>query len=174
MMSLIVVFWVFVVLFAVIGAMRGWAKEVLVSSSIILAIFIIAIAEKWTVINNLSDINKLWFRCLLTGSLAFFGYQTPNLSSFIKPQHFVREKFRDMLVGFFMGAVNGYLIFGTLWYFIAQAKYPGDFITAPDAVSDLGKAVQSYLHLMPPSLLGTPLVYFAVAVAFVLVIVVFV
>jgi len=174
MMSLIVVFWMFVALFAVIGAMRGWAKEVLVSFSIILAIFIITIAEKWTVINSMNDINKLWIRCLVTGSLAFFGYQTPNLSAFIKPQNFVREKFRDMLVGFFVGALNGYLIFGAIWFFLAQAKYPGGFITAPDAASDLGKAVQTYLHLMPPSILGTPLIYFAVAVAFVVVIVVFV
>jgi hypothetical protein len=174
MMSLIVVFWVFVGLFAVIGAMRGWAKEVLVSFSIVLAIFIITIAEKWTVINNLDITFKFWFRCFLTAGLAFFGYQTPNLSSFMKPGRFVREKFQDMLLGIFLGGLNGYLIFGTLWYYIAQAKYPGGFIVAPDLTTELGKAIQSYLGFMPPSLLGTPFIYFAVAVAFVFVIVVFV
>jgi len=174
MMSLIVVFWVFVALFAVIGAMRGWAKEVLVSFSIILAIFIITISEKWTVINHLDDIYKLWFRCILTASLAFFGYQTPNLSTFIRPQRFVREKFQDMLLGVFLGGVNGYLVIGTIWYFLSLAKYPGAFIIAPDAASDLGKAIQNYLYYMPPSVLGTPFIYFAVAVAFVFVIVVFV
>jgi len=32
MMSIIYVFWMYVLLFAVIGGMRGWAKELLVSN----------------------------------------------------------------------------------------------------------------------------------------------
>ena len=31
MVSLVVVFWMYVILFAIIGAMRGWARELLVS-----------------------------------------------------------------------------------------------------------------------------------------------
>ena len=38
MMSIVYVFWMYVILFAVIGAMRGWAKELLVSFSVILAL----------------------------------------------------------------------------------------------------------------------------------------
>ncbi len=38
MVSLIVVFWMYVVLFAIIGGMRGWAKELLVTFSVILAL----------------------------------------------------------------------------------------------------------------------------------------
>ena len=37
MASLSVVFWMYVILFAVIGGIRGWAKELLVSFSVILA-----------------------------------------------------------------------------------------------------------------------------------------
>jgi hypothetical protein len=38
MMSIIYVFWMYVVLFAIIGWMRGWAKELLVSFSVILSL----------------------------------------------------------------------------------------------------------------------------------------
>ncbi len=37
MVSLIVIFWMYVILFAIIGGMRGWAKELLVTFSVILA-----------------------------------------------------------------------------------------------------------------------------------------
>ena len=43
MVSLTVLFGLLVLLFAVIGAMRGWAKELLVTSAVVLALFIIQI-----------------------------------------------------------------------------------------------------------------------------------
>ena len=47
MMSLAVVFWMYVILFAVIGGMRGWAKEILVSFSVILALAFTALLEHY-------------------------------------------------------------------------------------------------------------------------------
>ena len=38
MMSLVYVFWMYVLLFAVIGMLRGWAKELLVAFSVVLAL----------------------------------------------------------------------------------------------------------------------------------------
>jgi hypothetical protein len=43
--SILVVFYMFLILFAIIGAMRGWAKEILVAFSVILAMALIAILE---------------------------------------------------------------------------------------------------------------------------------
>ena len=47
MISLVFVFYVFVGLAAVIGAVRGWAKETLVLISALLAIFIIYVFEAY-------------------------------------------------------------------------------------------------------------------------------
>ena len=47
MVSLNFVFWMYVVLFSVIGGMRGWAKEVLVSFSVILALAFINLLERY-------------------------------------------------------------------------------------------------------------------------------
>jgi uncharacterized membrane protein required for colicin V production len=38
MMSIVYLFWMFVILFALVGWMRGWAKELLVAFSVILAL----------------------------------------------------------------------------------------------------------------------------------------
>ena len=40
MISLTVLFGLFVILFGVIGAMRGWAKELLVTSAVVLGLFL--------------------------------------------------------------------------------------------------------------------------------------
>ena len=45
MISILVVFYLFIFLFAVMGAMRGWAKELLVIFSVILALAFIAMLE---------------------------------------------------------------------------------------------------------------------------------
>ena len=45
MMSIVYIFWMYVILFAVIGAMRGWAKELLVAFSVITALAVILLLE---------------------------------------------------------------------------------------------------------------------------------
>ena len=41
MLSLVTAFWIMVFLFALVGSMRGWTKEVVVTSALILALFTI-------------------------------------------------------------------------------------------------------------------------------------
>ena len=48
MISILSAFWMFVILFGLIGAMRGWAKELLVIFSIVLALFLIYVLETFT------------------------------------------------------------------------------------------------------------------------------
>ena len=38
MMSIVYIFWMYVILFAIIGVLRGWAKELIVSFSVIFAL----------------------------------------------------------------------------------------------------------------------------------------
>jgi len=47
MVSLDVIFWGFTILFALIGATRGWAKELIVLFSVILGLFILTVLEKF-------------------------------------------------------------------------------------------------------------------------------
>ncbi len=44
-----------------------------------------------------------------------------------------REKIQDIILGVVIGAFNGYLIAGTIWFYMADAGYPfpGVIICAP-------------------------------------------
>ena len=77
------------------------------------------------------------------------------------------------ILGTVIGGINGYLIAGTIWFYMADAKYPfANIVSAP--TGDFAKMADTMLHYMPPKLLGVPGIYFAVVISFIFVIVVFV
>jgi len=176
MISLSVLFWMFIVFFALIGAMRGWAKEILVTAGVIVAVFVITILESFIpfIRDSITPQTRFWIRIAVLAGLTFFGYQGPNIPRLVESGKFIRDRFQDVLLGLFLGAVNGYMIFGTAWYYLADADYPFDWITAPNELTEAGMQALELLEILPPQWLVTPLVYIAVAVAFVFILVVFI
>ncbi|HLB64032.1 MAG TPA: hypothetical protein VJJ46_04270 [Anaerolineales bacterium] len=177
MISLVALFGMFVVLFAIIGAMRGWAKELLVTSAIVLGLFLNAILETYvepfrTALATQPGSAQFVIRGVLLLLLAFFGYQTPNLRA-LQPK-VVRERLEEILLGLFMGALNGYLFVGSLWYYLHQAGYPTELIVRPEEGTALATQINDLVAYLPPAILGVPQIYFAVGVVFVFIIVVFV
>ena len=177
MVSLDVIFWGFTILFALIGATRGWAKELIVLFSVILGLFILTVLEKFVPFVQAlilsAPLTLFWIRIGLLSILVFFGYQTPNIAKMSNMgTRLDREKVQDSLLGLFIGFINGFLIVGSMWYFMHLANYPYSIIKAPDAV--MGANALRLVPFLAPAWLGSPMIYFAVAVAFVLVIVVFI
>jgi uncharacterized membrane protein required for colicin V production len=175
MVSLIVIFWMYVILFGIIGGMRGWAKEILVSCSLILAMAFIVLMEHYvpfirdTLVPGKGSM-LFWLRSLILGVLVFFGYQTPNVAR-LAPK-MTREKLEHAILGAVIGAINGYLIAGAIWFYMADSNYPFSVVAAP--TGDLAKLSTAMLQYLPPHLLGIPGIYFAVVLAFVFIIVVFI
>lgn len=179
MISLDVIFWMYVILFAFVGAMRGWAKELLVSFSVILSLFLIMILETYVTfiregIATEGGANLLFMRLAIFFVLIFFGYQTPNIPRFSESPRFIRERLQDSLLGVFVGAVNGFLVFGTFWYFLDQAGYPLPFITPPQPGTPAGDASIQILATLAPQWLTGPILFFAVALAFVCIFIIFI
>jgi uncharacterized membrane protein required for colicin V production len=176
--SLLYIFWMMVILFAIIGAMRGWAREMMVSFAVVLAVFVLTVVEKYIpfVRDSVKGPTLFWVRTIFLLGLVFFGYQTPNIPKLAATNRFARERLQDTLLGVFLGAINGYLIFGTLWFFLNDAGYPFQaVITAPDKATAAGQAALQLVKILPPNwLAGTPAIYFAVALCFVFVLVVFI
>lgn len=177
MISLVVLFWMLVGLFALIGAMRGWAKELLVTSAIVLGLFLNAILETYispyrTALFLQPGGTQFLIRTLLLVLLAFFGYQTPHLRAL--QAKLARERLEELLLGLLMGALNGYLLIGSLWFYLHQAGYPTTLLIPPAEGSELATQIQDLMAVLPPSILAIPQVYFAVGVVFVFIIVVFV
>ncbi len=175
MMSLAAVFWVFLVVFAVIGGFRGWAKEILVAFSLVTALAIDAMLRQFfpPVGNLLVEPTATGFytRAAIILLLAYFGYQTPNLPGLAGGGKFAREKLQDWLLGSMIGLINGYLLVGTLWAYMHEAGYQGleAFVSPPTDPS-----VLKYLAYMPTVFLKYPNVIFAVILSFIFVIIVFV
>ncbi|MFO7584300.1 MAG: hypothetical protein R6W69_06180 [Anaerolineales bacterium] len=95
MVSLTFLFWMLVILFGIIGAMRGWAKELLVAFSMILALTLLRLIETFVpFVRNMMPLDQIkvegafvppvdstifWMRVIIVILLVFFGYQTVAL-----------------------------------------------------------------------------------------------
>lgn len=177
MIAILIAFYICIGTFAIIGAMRGWAKELLVIFSVILALALITIIE--TMMPSLGRAvtsdpkTNFWVRTGILVVLAFFGYQSPKVPILNRTQR-VRDRLSDNLLGFFMGALSGYAIIGSLWWFLAQANYFPPYIFPPGN-DPMGLAAQRMVQWLPPAfLLGSVNVYIAVVIAFIFVIIVIV
>jgi len=177
MVSLTVLFGMLVALFAIIGAMRGWAKELLVSASLMLGLFLNAILENYvTAYQTAMMVQPPVTQFILRGGvlvlLAFFGYQTPHIRA-LQPK-LARERMEEILLGLVLGALNGYLLIGSLFFYLDQTGYPTSLIIPPVADTALRAQIDGVMKWVAPNLLPIPQLYFAVGVVFVFIIVVFV
>ncbi|HEY66658.1 MAG TPA: hypothetical protein G4N97_00110 [Thermoflexia bacterium] len=188
MIPLNTLFWGLVLLFGLIGALRGWAKEIVVAFSVLLSLFIQQVVGYFILKPDNPYIPPLWslageaaipgvynrtqfyvcvaLLCLLT----LFGYAGPTLAHQVGTK-IARERLQDMLLGFFLGLLNGYLIIGTLWFYLDKSAYAIGGITAPVEGSVAWILAKRYL---PPLLISAPILYIAIGLAFVFVIVVFI
>ncbi|MCY4064502.1 MAG: CvpA family protein [Chloroflexi bacterium] len=142
MLELVTVVWVFVLVFAAVGLGRGWTKEIIAMAGIMLGLFALhqfdaAIREQLLV--NFSPQGKFLFQSAVLMIIAFFAYQTRALVSRRAPDA-PNEAGRDALqakaLGGIVGALNGYLLSGTIWYFMHINEYPlAPYIEAPAAGS---------------------------------------
>ena len=76
MMSIVYVFWMYVILFAIVGAMRGWAKELLVSFSVILALTTNHVLRRYIpIVSDLAEnsTSLFWIRTMVVLTLVYFG-----------------------------------------------------------------------------------------------------
>ena len=176
MMSIIYIFWMYVILFGIIGAMRGWAKELLVSFSCITALAVNLLLEKYIpLVRDLPDNSSsiFWIRTIILVALVYFGYQTvsivPRLSS-----KAARERLQDALFGAVVGGINGYFIAGSILFYNHVAEYPYKNVISPATDPAMIAAIDTLFKYMPPRLLGEPGIYFAVIIILVFIIVVYI
>lgn len=129
MLSLSVLFWITVGAFALIGALRGWAREIVATSGLILGLFIInqfgatfMNAVGWTTAGmgsaELAQKRQFFAYSFFFLMIVFFSYQGPRLSNSIGARLRPRDTFQDKLLGAIIGGLNGYLVAGAIWAFL--------------------------------------------------------
>jgi len=175
MMSVVYIFWMYVVLFGIVGAMRGWAKELMVIFSVITALAVNLLLEKY--IPLVRDLDKtlssvFWIRTIILVALVFFGYQTVNISRFASKA--ARERLQDAMFGAVLGGFNGYLVAGTVLFYNHMANYPYPNIISRAGDPVIAQAIETMMKYMPPRFLGEPTIYFAVIIVLIFIIVVYI
>src|SRR4051794_7325880 len=138
MMQLSTYLWSMIAMFAVVGFLRGWTKEIVATAGIILALF-----ASWQFSSILiqpltkgaSNEQVFYLYTALLLIITFFAYQTPSTAARMSEGRMWssrREGLQERLLGGVIGAVNGYLVFGSIWYFLDATQYPfAPYIIAP-------------------------------------------
>ena len=175
MMSVVYIFWMYVFLFGIIGAMRGWAKELMVIFSVVTALAVNLLLEKY--IPLVRDLDKtttsvFWIRIIILIALVYFGYQTVNISRFSGKA--ARERLQDSLFGAVLGGVNGYLVAGSILYYNHMANYPYSNVISRATDPTISATIERMMAIMPPRFLGEPSIYFAVIIILIFIIVVYI
>jgi uncharacterized membrane protein required for colicin V production len=175
-MSLVYIFWMYVILFGIIGMLRGWAKEMLVAFSVIVALTLNHVLRKYVpVVSQLpqESTSLFWVLSLVLLALVFFGYQTVALIPHLQSKA-TRERLQDSLFGLIVGAINGYLVSGTILFYLVQTQYQVLSKVVLPPAPETEAALQNLMAYLPPHLFGEPGIYFAVILCFIFVIVVYI
>jgi uncharacterized membrane protein required for colicin V production len=177
MIAMVTVFMMFLLIFGFIGVVRGWAKELLIVFSVVLALAAISLVEDLLGFKNTLFKNNLslqfWFRIGVLGFMILFGYTGPSMARLAKATE-KRGKIQDSILGFVFGLVSGFFVIGTIWSFAEQAQYPviAKYVAAvPPELNDL---TQRVLNLLPPVWLNKPTTIFIfVVVSFIFAVIYF-
>lgn len=133
MVQLYSLMWIIAVFFAVIGFLRGWNRGVVASAGIFMGMFALFQFDPFirAILRLFAFPQSQVFliQSALFLIIVYFSYQN---SAFITDDRNSRVNLQDSILGVVVGFLNGYLIGGTLWYFLDINEYPLDpYIVAP-------------------------------------------
>lgn len=143
--------WILAAFFAIIGAMRGWNKEIIATAGIALAMFALFQLDaliRGALLRPFSRDQTFLIQFAIFLGIVYFAYQN---RTFIPDDTPDRVTFQESLLGALLGFFNGYLIGGALWYFMDINEYPfAPYIIAPGPNSPSAQN----LDIMPLVLFG--------------------
>lgn len=153
MIQLYSLMWVAAFFFGFMGYLRGWNREILAAAGIVLAMFAIVQFDAFlrvTIYSILPRDQIFLLQSFLFLAVVYLAYQASDARSGRRtaaPAETVQSSF----LGVMAGAFNGYLIVGTLWYFLDINEYPfAQWIVAPSP----GSPSAQNLGLMPLMIIG--------------------
>lgn len=130
MLELMTLVWAFIIFFAFAGFQRGWTKEIISMAGIILGLFALHqfdVLIRGQLLAGFGASLKFMFQAGVFLVIVFFAYQTRALiGSDIQAAQGGdgRDALQSKVLGGIVGAVNGYLVSGSVWYFMHINHYP--------------------------------------------------
>jgi hypothetical protein len=146
--------WVAAFFFGVMGYLRGWNRELLAASGIVLTMFAIFQFDAFLRVSVYALLPReqvFVLQMFLFLAVVWLVYQASDVRTGRRAAAAPVETVQSSFLGVLAGAFNGYLIIGTLWYFLDINEYPfSQWITAPAP----GSPSAQNLGLMPLMLVG--------------------
>lgn len=152
MIQLTVLMWAMAALFAYIGFTRGWNKEIISTAGIILGLFALFQFDdllRNTLLGDVPADQVFYVQAAIFTVIVFFAYQTraiigPEATRARGGGGDGRDSLQSSILGGIVGFVNGYLIWGSLWYFLHVTNYPlSPYISSPQAGTSSAEFVDS-------------------------------
>ena len=151
MIQLYAFLWGMIILFALVGFVRGWTKEIIALTGVVLALFTLEQFKDVFLLpltEGAEPAQQLYLYGGILLLITFFAYQTPERfeKRASSRSRRVRESFQESLLGAMIGGFNGYLVFGSLWYYMRILDYP----LAPDIPPPLAGTISATMQNQLP------------------------
>jgi hypothetical protein len=148
MIQLSALMWTMAAFFAIIGFLRGWNKELISTAGIVLGLFALYQFDsliRGTLLAGVARDQVFLVQSGLFIAIVYFAYQQRAImGDDIRRQREGRDRFQESILGGIVGFVNGYLIWGSLWYFMDINEYPlapHIIAPAPGSPSDQARTI---------------------------------
>ncbi len=160
-----VFFGAFVLMFTLVGLVRGFLRELGVTTVMILILFflhqfdpfleagvarVLALGGRLTAGGD-HQLIRCWLYLLVIVAAAFISYEGETLGFGGQLPRGPNKAF----LGAVAGAINGYLIVGSIWFYMDKFGYPLTWLGF--SADKLSKAAQAILPFLPTPFLGQPI-----------------
>jgi uncharacterized membrane protein required for colicin V production len=160
-----VLFGALVFVFALIGLARGFLRELGVTTIIMFLLFFLSRFEPYLTrglsrvmaVTNRVDaasttgLLKCWFFTAVIIGTAFISYQGETLAFGGQPP----RGYQGIILGLLTGLLNGYLIVGSIWFYMDRYEYPMQWLGVQ--ANELSGFAESMTSFLPISFLGQPI-----------------
>ncbi len=147
-----VVFFVLIAVFIAIALVRGYNKELGVTTMLLIALFVLEflseryqalVDEALGIVTGQDTVLRPWLFVLFILVITYITYQGATLAF----PGSSNSRFFDIGVGI----VNGYLFAGSIWYYLQAAGWPG-----LEVVPTYTPVYQALVRLLPPAVFSWP------------------
>lgn len=150
MISFVSLMWATALFFALTGTLRGWQRELIGSTGIVLGFFAILQFDsllRGSLYLLLTNGQIFLLQAIVFVALVLLAYRSQLAAN---PTGRI-SRLRKGLLGAVAGFINGYFIAGSIWYFLDINRYPfPQLLTAPAE----GSVSFQGVGMMPAILLG--------------------
>ncbi len=127
--------WISAVFFGIVGVIRGWNRELLTLAGIILSVFALFQFDallRGVLLASVPEDQVFFVELFIFVLILYMTYRTRGTGG----RGGRRNRIQDAITGGLIGALNGYLIWGAVWYLLDINEYPLDpLVIAPSATS---------------------------------------